>query len=312
MEISGKILREVEFRDRLRGYDTDEVDEFLEKVAIGVDELHEEVAAANVRAERAEHQAEAIPPADDDSIRRTLVLAQRTADLAISEAREEAARLLEQARSQSDAVLGEARQAAQSMRSDAEREMQARVQQLGEEHDRLTRQIGTLTSLIEGERSRLSESLSALLGYVAESLSLDAGVAEAAQLPGLDPSSRRERSGYYEGGSYDQPVSGQGRPYGESGPSESERGAGLFESFVHDDDPLDLGLPDIEAEIGEDAAIAFGVASRELAPESAIPELDPDEELWTRWANSAESGEGSKDPSGEPFKFGRRPGDDPA
>jgi len=39
MEISGRILREVEFRDRLRGYDTDEVDGFLEKVAGAVDEL---------------------------------------------------------------------------------------------------------------------------------------------------------------------------------------------------------------------------------------------------------------------------------
>ena len=46
MEISGRILREVEFRDRLRGYDTDEVDEFLEKVAVAVDELVAELGAA--------------------------------------------------------------------------------------------------------------------------------------------------------------------------------------------------------------------------------------------------------------------------
>ncbi len=39
MDITGKVLREVEFRDRLRGYDTDEVDEFLEEVAVAVDEL---------------------------------------------------------------------------------------------------------------------------------------------------------------------------------------------------------------------------------------------------------------------------------
>src|SRR5215469_14006955 len=125
MEISGKILREVEFRDRLRGYDTDEVDEFLEKVAVGVDELREELAAANGRAERAEKQLETLPPGDDDSIRRTLVLAQRTADLAVSEAREEANRLLEQARTQSDTMVGEARQVAQAMRSDAERDLEA-------------------------------------------------------------------------------------------------------------------------------------------------------------------------------------------
>ena len=49
MEISAKMLREVEFRDRLRGYDTDEVDEFLEKVAIGIDELRAELVAVRER-----------------------------------------------------------------------------------------------------------------------------------------------------------------------------------------------------------------------------------------------------------------------
>ena len=43
MDLSAKVLREVEFRDRLRGYDTDEVDEFLEKVAVAVDEMQEKM-----------------------------------------------------------------------------------------------------------------------------------------------------------------------------------------------------------------------------------------------------------------------------
>src|SRR5271155_5748277 len=98
MEISGKILREVEFRDRLRGYDTDEVDEFLEKVAIGIDEFQTELAQARERAAALERQPAPQPEIEDDTIRRTLVLAQRTADLAIKEANEEAAQLIAQAR----------------------------------------------------------------------------------------------------------------------------------------------------------------------------------------------------------------------
>jgi cell division initiation protein len=285
MEISGKILREVEFRDRLRGYDTDEVDDFLEKVAIAVEELQEEVHAAQGRADRAERQAETLPPVDDDSLRRTLVLAQRTADLAINEAREEATRLVTEARQQADSMLTEARHSAQAMRNEAEREMQARVQRLGEEHDRLTKQIGSLTALVEGERARITESLSTLLGYVAETLNVSSDLAAGQQLPGLsrdlvDPAPNH-------GG------------FSDFLPPSSERSA---------DDPLDLGLPDVEAEIGEDAAIAFG-ANRELDAGAGDPsELEPDEELWSRWA-SAEGEQERRDPSTESFRFGRNEGD---
>jgi cell division initiation protein len=85
MEISARVLREVEFNSSLRGYNTDEVDEFLEQVADGVDRLQAEAKAAIERADNAERTAHDRTGGfdDDDSIRRTLVLAQRTADLAI-------------------------------------------------------------------------------------------------------------------------------------------------------------------------------------------------------------------------------------
>src|SRR5271154_6237769 len=122
MEISGKVLREVEFRDRLRGYDTDEVDEFLEKVAVAVDELRAQLLSLGERAERAERveradfterstperapvEYSAPQPAFaassdvEEGIARTLLLAQRAADLAMKEAEEASTRLLEDARS---------------------------------------------------------------------------------------------------------------------------------------------------------------------------------------------------------------------
>jgi cell division initiation protein len=295
MEISGKILREVEFRDRLRGYDTDEVDEFLEKVAIGVDELREEITALRGRAERAERQFEALPPVDDDSLRRTLVLAQRTADLAINEAREEAARVVDQARSQADAMVSDARQSAQAMRSEAERDMQARVQHLGEEHDRLTHQIGVLTSLVEGERGRITDALSTLLGYVGDALNVSPELVEGSQLAGYQPPVDEGASQSYDSGFTDF-----------TPPPTNGGGSG---GFHRDDDPLDLGLPDVEAEIGEDAAIAFGGA-REIDSSAGEPsELDPDEELWSRWASA--DGE-TREGGAEPFRFGRNEGEDPA
>src|SRR5271154_6480191 len=124
MDISAKILREVEFRDRLRGYDTDEVDDFLERVAVGFDELSGELAAAVARAERAEHQAAAMPTTDDDAIKRTLVLASRTADLAVKEAQEEAAQILEDARAKAAVAMADARDNADQTKTRAESDLQ--------------------------------------------------------------------------------------------------------------------------------------------------------------------------------------------
>ena len=106
MDLSAKLLREVEFRTSLRGYDTDEVDEFLEKVAVAVEELQEKMRQLAYRAERAERSvSDRAAEEDDDSIRRTLVLAQRTADLAVREAQEQAAVLMDTARSESEKLL---------------------------------------------------------------------------------------------------------------------------------------------------------------------------------------------------------------
>ena len=190
MEISGKILREVEFRDRLRGYDTDEVDEFLEKVAVAVDELRAQLEAAPAAGATRpsggapEPRPDGYDRPDDDALRRTLVLAQRTADLAISEAREEADRILAEARAQSEAVVAQAEEAARRLRADAEEDLHARVARLSEQRDRLERDVQALARLVEGERERLAAGLGAALRFLEEHVALsdEASAAASASL----------------------------------------------------------------------------------------------------------------------------------
>lgn len=95
MELSAKALREAEFRERrFGGYDPDDVDTFLEDAALQLDALFGRLREAEARIARAEQQrAEAEQGRGDaeDAVRRTLVLAQRTADLAIAEAQQQAA-----------------------------------------------------------------------------------------------------------------------------------------------------------------------------------------------------------------------------
>src|SRR5687768_5900062 len=119
MDLTPQVINEVEFSMARRGYDPDQVDEFLEKVAVAVGELterlaelRERVATAERRADEAERRAAEQPErvvaaapvptpspsaaavsaaaeAELETLKRTLLLAQRTADAAVREAQEE-------------------------------------------------------------------------------------------------------------------------------------------------------------------------------------------------------------------------------
>src|SRR5207237_344690 len=70
MEITPRMIRDVVFRERLRGYDEDHVDEFLERVATGVEILQERLRQAAERAELAERRSSERLEGDD-ALRRT-------------------------------------------------------------------------------------------------------------------------------------------------------------------------------------------------------------------------------------------------
>ena len=171
MDLSAKLLREVEFRTSLRGYDTDEVDELLEKVAVAVEELQEKMRQLAYRAERAERAAsDRAAEEDGDSIRRTLVLAQRTADLAVREAQEQAAVLMDTARNESEKLLADARGEAQRLTAEAQRRHTDDMSRLHSERASVSGELKELAELLETERKKLTESLRAALGVVEKTL----------------------------------------------------------------------------------------------------------------------------------------------
>src|SRR5688572_6385535 len=96
MDLTPETLRSATFRDKLRGYHPDDVDEFLESVARGLEVLLARLRDASDKA-RVSTPAPVEQPATADEAVRTLALAQRTADLAIHEAKTEAERLVKAA-----------------------------------------------------------------------------------------------------------------------------------------------------------------------------------------------------------------------
>jgi cell division initiation protein len=158
MDVSPKILREVEFRDKMRGYHPEDVDQFLEQVAAGVEVLQERLRLALERAQKAEAQvSEGV--GSDDAIRRTLVLAQRTADLAVEEAREQAARMLAGAEQQAQAMIADAEDSARSAHEDSLVEVRARLVTLEATREHLQAEVEALTAWVEEHKGRLVSAL---------------------------------------------------------------------------------------------------------------------------------------------------------
>jgi cell division initiation protein len=162
MDVSPKTLREVEFREKLRGYHQDDVDEFLERVAAGLEILQERLRQATERAVRAE-QKMSQGTESDDAMRRTLVLAQRTADAAVEEARQQAQQIVGQAQSQAGQIVTGAQAEAARLAEDAQRDLWADLTRLESARDQLRSEISGLDQYLVAERARLHEAMLEML-----------------------------------------------------------------------------------------------------------------------------------------------------
>ena len=122
MTLSAETLRKVEFREGWRGYNQVDVDVFIEEVAAGVDELHASLAEAKARAERAEQRISApgSTPETDETVRRTLTLAQRAADLVVGESKAVAERIVADAKAQAARLDADAVASAAATRAASE------------------------------------------------------------------------------------------------------------------------------------------------------------------------------------------------
>jgi cell division septum initiation protein DivIVA len=186
MDVTIELLDNAAFREAKKGYSTQDVDEFIEQVKDGVQrseahraDLQRRVEVAEERALEAERRArEAAEQASgtsemDETLKRTLVLAQRTADAAVKEAEEQASRTLSSAQDQAARMLADAKEVTARARADAEREAmraheEARTRVLDELHeleaqrDQLRSDVDLLESHAGEQRDRVRFAASEL------------------------------------------------------------------------------------------------------------------------------------------------------
>lgn len=197
-------LRTVEFRQTLRGYHIDDVDEYLERVAVEAEALQEQLRQSAERMRQAterivqlEQQPQQAPKqaaspqstgATEDTLQRTLLLAQKFVDQTHAEAEAQARVTIDEAQQRGRAIIGEAEEQARKLVEESEQRLREDVARLEALRGKLASDVETIGRYLEGERARLRGALGDMLKWV------DDNVQPAANLPGRASDQRGEVS----------------------------------------------------------------------------------------------------------------------
>jgi cell division initiation protein len=203
-------LRTVEFRLGLKGYNVDEVDEYLDKAAQESEGLQEHVRQLNERLRQAseriaqlEREKRAAPVAaegegapsasdsalSDETLQRTLLLAQKFVDQTKRESEAEAAAVVSQAEEQARAAIAAAEATAAQLQAETHQKLREEVTRLESTRTELAADVESMARHLDSERNRLRAALSEILTWV------DENVQPANSLMGVRPKAASKQDG---------------------------------------------------------------------------------------------------------------------
>ena len=195
-------LRTVEFRLGLKGYNVDEVDEYLDKAAQEAEGLQEHVRQLNERLRQAseriaqlerEKRAAPAPSAveagaaadaatlSDETLQRTLLLAQKFVDQTKRESEAEAAAVIAQAEETARTTVTAAEATAAQLQAETHQKLRQEVTRLEATRTELATDVESMARHLESERNRLRGALTEILNWV------DENVQPANSLMGVKP-----------------------------------------------------------------------------------------------------------------------------
>lgn len=153
-DLSAEAIRNVQFREKVRGYHPGDVDAFVASVAATVERLERQARETASRLAELETRASGAAEAED-SLRRTLVMAQRTADMAMQEAREEAARVTAEAAAERERARTEVEDLRTRLTHEVQEEARIERERWSEERATLLADVAALEAHLQRERERL-------------------------------------------------------------------------------------------------------------------------------------------------------------
>lgn len=204
-------LRTAEFRLSLRGYDVDEVDDFLERAAVEADGLREQLRQLNTMLNQANERVRALEtgredvatPAPATEVTTTAPTSGQTVD-SVTKMLEIAERFVAQTRKEAEdeasALLADARDRARQLATDAQQGLADEVARLEGLRQRLGEDVEKLSRRVESERARIAGNLHELLAWLDQHLQ-PAAVMEGSHSGGNgDTTALRVTNGESEGG----------------------------------------------------------------------------------------------------------------
>ena len=169
MDVTPQELRSSEIKDSWRGYDRDEVDDLLERAAVTIESLTQDLQSASSRpAPAAAAPVAAAAPAevplpssrdDAEMLQRTLLLAQRAADDAVNEAQARSKQMLEESEAKAQALVSDAEATARRIAEGERRRLEAELLDLSARREQLRADADALEEYVTGYRDRIRGAL---------------------------------------------------------------------------------------------------------------------------------------------------------
>ena len=198
MTLTPSEVEQKTFSTALRGYNLDEVDDFLDEIVRSMRKLHQELEEARgARVEAAPVEPEplgdvgissvAVPvvepppplPIDESAVGKALVAAQETAERIVTDARSEAEQILARARSEADTFEERRLQ----RKADAEQE----ISQIDVLVDRVKRELAGLSTAVGADLDEMTRTIDTAFAELDEpTVDIDDEAGDEASLEGLD------------------------------------------------------------------------------------------------------------------------------
>jgi cell division initiation protein len=161
-------LRTVEFRETLKGYHRDDVDEYLEKAAVEAEGLQEQLRQSNERLRKA---AESIAQMETELAAKSEVRPEPEAPPAPVMAQKFVDETKADAEAQATRVIADAEAAARKVQAESEQRLREEIARLESNRSHLSHEVETMARQLETERERLRSALSEMLSWVDGNLS---------------------------------------------------------------------------------------------------------------------------------------------
>ncbi|MGH9048962.1 MAG: DivIVA domain-containing protein [Acidimicrobiia bacterium] len=172
MDISPRELRDTDIKEGFRGYHRDDVDELLERAASTIESLSERVRQMSERVADAQNTSTRSRDAEE-TLQRTLVLAQRTADEAIADAQKRARKMVDDAEHRAHTLVTEAETTSRRIAEEERRRIEAEVQDLAGRRDKLKSDVDSLERFESEYRQRVRAAIEKELDSLGRATSED-------------------------------------------------------------------------------------------------------------------------------------------